>query len=511
MMVPKQPPQPIEEVPPEVRPEGENVAWIPGYWGWDDDRKDFLWVSGVWRVPPPAHRWVPGYWQPGGNGFQWVSGYWMPSQVEQVLYLPAPPASLDNGPVGQAPGPNYFWISGHHEWRGVRYVWIPGYYAAIQPNWIYVPANYVWTPRGYVFVPAHWDYTLETRGLAYSPVYFSGPVTVFRPSVCVDVGVLSFSLFARPSYCHYYFGDYYDGSYVALGFSPWYTSYRYGYDPMFAYYRYDHIYLLHEPGWDTHLRGWGEYYRAHPDMRPPHTYAAQVALMNSPAGRARPDFHQLGFVQSSRELARDPHAFVRVQAVSASQAAAIRNSVRETREFGAQRQNLEARGAVAGGPRGEERVNYASIPNFHSSNLPGSTASATGPRPQSTVGGAAGAVRPTINQPPKGPAQKPKAEDRKRNEDRRTEDRGPLNRTPERPVAVEPAKQASKAPPAAVAERRNAETRAATPQPTRPVVPEVHTSLRPVHEEAAPAHAPSGPNPTAPPANRRDKDKEKDK
>src|SRR5688572_4991366 len=41
-------PEPIEEVPPEVKPEGNNVEWIPGYWAWDDDREDFLWVSGVW-------------------------------------------------------------------------------------------------------------------------------------------------------------------------------------------------------------------------------------------------------------------------------------------------------------------------------------------------------------------------------------------------------------------------------------------------------------------------------
>src|SRR4051812_44119876 len=51
-LVPKRPPQPIEEMPPEERPEGD-VAWIGGYWAWDDDRGDFLWVSGCWRSKPP--------------------------------------------------------------------------------------------------------------------------------------------------------------------------------------------------------------------------------------------------------------------------------------------------------------------------------------------------------------------------------------------------------------------------------------------------------------------------
>lgn len=33
-------------LPPDQKPEGDDVAWIPGYWAWDDERNDFLWVSG---------------------------------------------------------------------------------------------------------------------------------------------------------------------------------------------------------------------------------------------------------------------------------------------------------------------------------------------------------------------------------------------------------------------------------------------------------------------------------
>src|SRR5579862_6827883 len=58
-----QPPAAIDEVPPEQKPEGDGVQWIPGYWQWDDDHKDFLWVSGFWRVPPPNRQWVPGSWR----------------------------------------------------------------------------------------------------------------------------------------------------------------------------------------------------------------------------------------------------------------------------------------------------------------------------------------------------------------------------------------------------------------------------------------------------------------
>src|SRR5262249_20927570 len=44
-VVSKKPPDPIDEEPPDQKPEGDNVQWVPGYWAWDDDKNDFLWVS----------------------------------------------------------------------------------------------------------------------------------------------------------------------------------------------------------------------------------------------------------------------------------------------------------------------------------------------------------------------------------------------------------------------------------------------------------------------------------
>src|SRR5207253_6727015 len=75
-IVSRKPPEPVNELPPDQKPEGENVVWLPGYWAWDEDRTDFLWVSGVWRVPPPGRHWTPGYWAQAEGGWQWVSGYW---------------------------------------------------------------------------------------------------------------------------------------------------------------------------------------------------------------------------------------------------------------------------------------------------------------------------------------------------------------------------------------------------------------------------------------------------
>ena len=85
------PPEPVDELPPEQQLEGDNVAWIPGYWAWDEERQDFLWISGIWRYLPPDRQWVPGYWETPPDRYRdyvpahwerrgrrhvWVEGYW---------------------------------------------------------------------------------------------------------------------------------------------------------------------------------------------------------------------------------------------------------------------------------------------------------------------------------------------------------------------------------------------------------------------------------------------------
>src|SRR5688572_13896529 len=41
-VVAKEPPPAVPEQPPEFRPEGNNIEWIPGYWAWDPERTDYL-------------------------------------------------------------------------------------------------------------------------------------------------------------------------------------------------------------------------------------------------------------------------------------------------------------------------------------------------------------------------------------------------------------------------------------------------------------------------------------
>ena len=270
-------------------------------------------------------------------------------------------------------------------------------------------------------MPGYWDYPLVRRGLVFSPVYFAGPVAVYRPAVCLDVGALSISLFARPSYCHYYFGDYYDDRYVAWGIHPWfyYNSPRFGYDPLYGYYRWYHVDHLGERQWDDHLRAWHEYYRGHPDMRPPHTLAAERAMMAR--GAVRPEFR----------MARDIHEAggARLQAVSPAEHAQMRQAARETVRFAAERQQLER--SPAGGVRGQpERVSLNQMSSFKSAQLPGNSATnhATGsPAVAGRPGGAsaAGPGRPgatpgsTTGRPPAKTANKSNSRDREKDKEKK--------------------------------------------------------------------------------------------
>jgi hypothetical protein len=358
LVVPKKPPEAIDEQPPDAKPADANEAWIGGYWGWDDDRKDFLWVGGVWRVPPPGRQWVPGYWTQISGGFQWVPGFWTPTGVQEVAYQPEPPESLEQGPTSNPPGDEYFWTPGCWRWRQTRYAWQPGFWAVAQPGWLWVPASYCWSPRGWVFCNGYWDYPLGHRGLVFAPVYFAAgilhrPHFVFSPTITLDAGLLNFYLFTRPNYCHYYFGDYYAAGYDGLGIFPWFgvRAYRsYVCDPLFSY--YECYNRRRDPDWLVNLNGWHQYYRTHADMRPPHTLAAQQLLVAK--GGTRPDREFLKIADPLAELQRQPNGAIRLTSLSSEEKVKIHATSQQITESGVQRAVLETKGA--GGAAGAAKT-----------------------------------------------------------------------------------------------------------------------------------------------------------
>jgi hypothetical protein len=253
--VSKQPPKPLDEMPPEQKPEGD-VVWIGGYWAWDDDRKDFLWVSGVWRTTPPGKSWVAGYWREDADRFQWVPGFWAaaePHQVhQQVTYLPAPPPPPEVAPPGHPPTAESFFVPGAWVWADGRYAWRAGYWAQVQPGYVWVQAHYRWTPGGYVFIPGYWDLALDRRGVLFAPVVVDVHVVpaayVYTPAYVVHDAVVVDTLFVRPGHGHYYFGDYYGPAYREIGFESAVIYSRRHYDAIYVYSRWEH---RDDPRWET--------------------------------------------------------------------------------------------------------------------------------------------------------------------------------------------------------------------------------------------------------------------
>jgi len=345
--VTKAPPNIIEELPPEERPEGDNVAWIPGYWSWDDERNDFLWVSGTWRALPPGREWIAGYWAQTPRGYQWTSGYWADATARQTTYLPAPPPTVEAGPNIAAPSPDYVWMPGCWVWYEGRYAWRPGYWARCRPDWDWIPAYYVYTPRGYLFVGGFWDYPVARRGVCFAPVYFEPRLYtrrhyVYSPSIVISLGVFNDHLFVRPSYCHYYFGDYYAPRYHQGGFYASFTfqSSHHGYDPFYSRQRWEH---RGDRDWDRRVESTYRHRRDNEAARPPRTYAAQRNL--SPTVATSDSRMQVA--APIQQVARRNDSSLRFQPVAQEERRQLAQRGREVQQSREQRQILEARPAVA--------------------------------------------------------------------------------------------------------------------------------------------------------------------
>jgi hypothetical protein len=220
----KQPPQAIEEVPPEQKPEGDNVQWIKGYWAWDPERNDFIWVSGFWRVPPPDRHWVAGSWVQVDDGWQWSPGYWAPNQQTDVAYLPQPPESLDHGPSVPAPSDDAFYVPGNWVYTNYNYAWQPGYWSFYRPGFTWVPACYYWTPYGYTYCSGYWDYPWWSRGWLFSSVFFHRPWLFwnsgyfYRPCWGVNTAYLGSFYWGSRYPHHYWYGRHGDPFFARSGF-----------------------------------------------------------------------------------------------------------------------------------------------------------------------------------------------------------------------------------------------------------------------------------------------------
>ncbi|MBA4105210.1 MAG: hypothetical protein C0485_05585 [Pirellula sp.] len=368
IVISQAPPEPIEEVAPAQRPEGPDVAWIPGYWSWDDERNDFLWISGIWRALPPGRQWIPGYWSPVEQGSQWISGYWADAAVSEIEYLPEPPATVEAGPNIESPSADHVWLPGCWIWQQNRYAWQPGYWAPGNQNWDWVPAHYVWTPGGYVFVDGYYDYSVRRRGVVFAPVYFNQGIRnqrgySYSPSTVINSSVFISHLFLRPSHGHYYFGDYYGSKYADAGYSPWfsYQSNKRGYDPIYVNQRWQH---RDEGGWEQRAQTNYENRRDNENARPPRNWAAQAALASQVEASQRKN---MSMASQLDEMAKRKNARVRLQQVDDAERQSYSQRGHDYRKYLQQRQQLEAnpqrsRGAGPDDSQGPERRTFSKSP-----------------------------------------------------------------------------------------------------------------------------------------------------
>ncbi|MBX6313131.1 MAG: YXWGXW repeat-containing protein [Isosphaeraceae bacterium] len=159
----KAPPAPIVEQPGAERPGA--AQWIEGYWDWDAARQEYVWVTGIWRLPPPGRHWIKGAWTRDEKGWYRVPGFWSDRPSDQISYRKqGPPAERPAEEPGPAPGPDRFYVPGQFYPEGDGIVWKKGFWAKAQPGWVWVAPHWIRREEGWVFQEGYWDYPPEERG-----------------------------------------------------------------------------------------------------------------------------------------------------------------------------------------------------------------------------------------------------------------------------------------------------------------------------------------------------------
>jgi hypothetical protein len=150
-------------------------------------------------------------------------------------------------------------------------------------------------------------------------------------------------LFIRPSYSHYYFGDYYGSGYDRLGFVPW-TDFRYGRaigDPLFGYYQWHN---RDNPGWGRDMRQLYSARREDAAARPPRTKAQQkknVQNINNKTTNVN-NVTNIKNMTALAPLSRVDNSFVKLQPVTKAQRVEVQKTASQFRDFSAQRGKSEA-------------------------------------------------------------------------------------------------------------------------------------------------------------------------
>ena len=197
-----------------------------------------------------------------------------------------------------------------------------------------------------------------TRGL-FAPVYFprhiyEGPRFSYTLSIAVDIGNLEFGLFTRPQYSHYYFGDYYDSTYIGIGIFPWYECEQRHtwYDPIYVHDRWRH--RKDEARWEQNERQEYARRRADKTLRPPGTYREMERRMSRMPESQRRNFEIAA--PMTRVVTGKTTAFKFEQTKPEAQQQISRHAD-DVHKFGEERSHWESQGTGRkAGPPAMERV-----------------------------------------------------------------------------------------------------------------------------------------------------------
>ena len=166
------------------------------------------------------------------------------------------------------------------------------------------------------------------------------PGFAYQPTVIIDTGSLVITLFGRPAYSHYYFGDYYDARYARQGIYPWYvsqTEHRWN-DPIYEQERWRQ--LRRDPQWDAHQRQAFDQRVQNPQSRPPRTLQDQQAWQKvhpQPTAAER----QMVMAQPLKDFAAAKSTGVKFETIKPEQRKDIEQKVEQVRRDQVERSKIE--------------------------------------------------------------------------------------------------------------------------------------------------------------------------
>ena len=192
------PPPAIKEIVPASL--NSQWIWIPGYWEWSTELNNFIWMTGVWRQPPPAHVWISSEWIRTDKGWVRLKGFWSLSSADKLYAILTPPPDSIEEQIPFMSDLEMFWAPGAWTYEAFqeKYLWSPGRWVAFNKNWILIPTRYVWRPKGYLCIPAYWDWPLEQVGACYSPLeinFAARSSVIFTPKTPLELNEVIARLF----------------------------------------------------------------------------------------------------------------------------------------------------------------------------------------------------------------------------------------------------------------------------------------------------------------------------